>query len=40
MENTKMTLPAGCFWHVATEKDNLETFRTTRTLNKIGRAHV
>lgn len=34
MENTKMTLPAGCFWHVATEKDNLETFQTTRTLNR------
>lgn len=34
MENTKMTLPAGCFWHVATEEDNLETFRTTQTLNR------
>lgn len=34
MKNTKMTLPTGCFWHVATEKDNLETFRTTRTLNR------
>lgn len=34
MKNTKMTLPAGCFWHIATEEDNLETFRTTRTLNR------
>lgn len=34
MKNTKMTLPTGCFWHVATEKDNLETFRTTQALSR------